>query len=891
MAAGGLAGRVSMAAAGVLLFAGMVALPSSGAASVVPGAERVGGPLPGSVPAGAKALGPVPGSQQVGLEVVLAPGDPGAVSSLLTALYNPKSPEYRHWLRPGAFLARFGPSAGEVGAVRAWLVSAGARVTRVAGFAVTAVLSAARVGRSLGASLERYRLASGRVGFRALAAPLVPADLAGDVAGILGLDTLAAAAPADLGPAPAKHRSLGAAQQAAAQAACAGAEDLADEGFWTFPQLGSYYGIASLASGGQDGHGQTVGVYELSPHSASDVSAYESCFGLTNPVSTVQVDGGGTASSDGTAEADIDIEQVASQAPDSSIISYEGPNTVEGAYDVWAGIVDADAAQVVSSSWDLCEPDADAAGEIPALTTLFEQAASQGQTIVVAAGDSGSEGCYQSDGSTAEEVDYPASDPWVTAAGGTSLFGPGDEVAWNWCLDDESTSCASSYGGQAAGGGGMSRYEARPAYQPNILNWPSAQPCGTSCREVPDISANAGVGMVADVAGSWTAYGGTSLAAPLLAGLVADKNDGCTTTTGLWTPALYALAAEGVYGSALNDITSGNNDMTGSNGGAYAAAVGYDAATGLGSPRAQGLSCPDITAVSPAAGPAGTQVTITGLGLEKATIVFGTAAAQIIKQTATSATVVVPPGSGTATVTASSATGTGTSAGGYTYEPKISAVSGSGQSAVTGHAFSAALTATVTGPDGQPDPGVPVTFTIGKAGSATFPGAATAATVTTSTAGTAVAPALTAGTATGSFTVTASTPGAGATASYTLTTLPDEANLSITINGPKSAADGSKITVTIKVHNAGPATAGTVTTEVTIPSGLSVITAGGAQRHGSALVWHLSSLAAAKTLTYTITLRVGPHAHSTVAIPATTSSATKDPDSANNKASLSIKLH
>jgi Domain of unknown function DUF11/Pro-kumamolisin, activation domain len=891
MAIGGLAGRVSMVAVGALLSAGLVALPSPGAASVVPGAVRVGRLLPGSLPAGARALGPVPGSTRVAVELVLAPGDPGAISSLLAGLYDPTSADYHRWLRPGAFLARFGPPAGELKAVQAWLASAGATVTRVAGFAVTAVLPAARVESSLGARLERYRLASGRVGVRALAAPLVPADLAGDVAAILGLDTLAAAAPAALTSAPAQRRSAaGVAPTAAAHAACAAAEQLADEGNWTFPQLATYYGIASLAADGQDGHGQTVGLYELSSHSAADVTAYESCFGLANPVATAPIDGGGTASPDGTAEADIDIEQVASQAPGASIISYEGPNTAEGVYDVWAGIVGADAAQVVSASWDMCEPDADDAGEIPALTTLFEQAASQGQTIVVAAGDDGSEACYQGDGSTAEQVDYPASDPWVTAAGGTSLFGPGDEVAWNWCQGDESTSCATSFGGQAAGGGGMSRLEPRPADQPGILAWPSAQPCGTDCREVPDISANAGVGMVADVAGSWTAYAGTSLSAPLLAGLVAAKNDGCTTTTGLWTPALYALAAQGVYGSALTDITAGNTDMTGSNGDAYPAAPGYDAATGLGSPRAQGLSCPDITAVSPAADPADTEATIAGLGLEKAAIHFGAAAARIIRQTATSATVIVPPGSGTQTVSAASVTGAGTATGEYTYQAKISATAGSGQSAIAGHAFAARLAATVTAPDGQPDPEAPVTFTVGKPGSAAFAGARTA-TVITSGAGKAVAPALTAGADSGPFTVTASAPGAAGTATFTLSAQPDQANLSAGIRGPKSAADGSKITVAITVHNAGPATADRVITAVTLPSGLAVIGADGARRHGSAWVWQLASLAAGKTRTYTVTLRVGARARARVTIRATTSSATKDPRTANNKATLIIKLH
>ncbi len=378
----------------------------------------------------------------------------------------------------------------------------------------------------------------------------------------------------------------------------------------------------------------------------------------------------------GTGEADLDIEQAATQAPSSSIVSYEGPNTAQGEYDTWSEIVGADAAQVISTSWGLCEPFADQAGEIPALTPLFEGAATQGQTVLAASGDSGSEDCYRGNGSTNEEVDYPASDAWVTAVGGTSLS-PGNEVAWNFCQLDESIACADFFGGQAAGGGGMSRYEPRSAYQPNILYWPVAQPCGQYCREVPDISANAGTGMAVYVNGAWTLGGGTSFAAPLMAGLVADMNDGCTTTTGVWTPALYALAAQGSYGSALTDITSGNTDMTGSTGGAFPATGGYDAATGLGSPLAAGLSCPEVTSVSP--GYSGAQVTISGLGLEHAAFSFGGATAQVLSASATSATVVVPSGSGTVTVRAISVAGSGTQTASFVFgspppppSPKVS---------------------------------------------------------------------------------------------------------------------------------------------------------------------------------------------------------------------------
>jgi hypothetical protein len=341
-------------------------------------------------------------------------------------------------------------------------------------------------------------------------------------------------------------------------------------------------------------------------------------------------------------EADADIEQAATQSPGAALISYQAPNTDTGAYDDWDAIVTADAAPVVSTSWGLCEPLAVDNGEIPSYSTLFEQAATQGQTVLAASGDSGSEDCYPSDDSTALKVDYPASDPWVTGVGGTDLFGPGDEVAWTY------------------GGGGISREFADPSWQPVDLSWPtSGNPCGQDCREVPDLSSNAGVGMVIYESGTWTVVGGTSLAAPLVAGLVADRDEGCTASTADLAPTLYAAAAQGLYGTALTDISSGDNDATDSYGGAdYQATTGYDPVTGLGTPLAAGLSCPEVTAVG--AGLVGTQVTVNGLGLEHASISFGTVPALVNSATATSATVVVPAGSGSVTVHATSDLGTGT---------------------------------------------------------------------------------------------------------------------------------------------------------------------------------------------------------------------------------------
>ncbi len=584
--------------------------------------------------------------------MVLPPSNQGELQTLLDDLYDPQSPQYHHWLQPGQFLAEFGPSPAGVSAVRSWLHGAGLGSASPSGFTVDVAAPASVVSTALGTPLEQYRSASGNLGYLAEQAPLVPQSLAGgEISAVLGLNTLAQLQPlGDAAPDPTSEGGPSVSADADGLTPCDQAVAEANGEYYTLDQLGAAYGIDSLLGDGQKGSGQTLGLYELAPHSSSDVGAYETCFGLSNAVTTAPVDGGGSVDQGGTDEADLDIEQAATQAPGAAIVSYEGPNTTTGIYDTWKAIVTADAAQVVSTSWGECEADAESDGDLSSLPTLFAQAATQGQTVLAAAGDSGSEGCYAAHpANTTLETDYPASDGEVTAIGGTDLFAS-DEVAWT------------------DGGGGLSRYVARPTWQPNIAAWTSPYPaCGEYCREVPDLSANAGVGMVAYYGGSWEVGGGTSFAAPLVAGLVADRNEGCTESTGWWTQALYTLASEGAYGTALTDITSGDTDVTGSNGGKWQASSGYDLATGLGTPLAAGLSCPEITAIQPATALPGAQVTLSGLGLEHATISFGGTVAEVLSATATSATVVVPTGTGTVTVGASGALGAGTQSSSFTF--------------------------------------------------------------------------------------------------------------------------------------------------------------------------------------------------------------------------------
>jgi subtilase family serine protease len=383
------------------------------------------------------------------------------------------------------------------------------------------------------------------------------------------------------------------------------AVDAEEGGAHTANTVGSAYGFSSLYRQGDRGSGQTVALYELQGYGADDIATYQSCFKTHTAVTTIHVDGGPTARS-GVGEADVDIEQLVTLAPEAHILVYEGPNDGAGGYDTYSSIIGQDTARVVSTSWGLCEPYTGySAAE--AENTLFEEAAIQGQSIVAAAGDEGSEDCLGNTytNSTGElAVDDPSSQPYVTGAGGTQ---------WNAFKDNTPTEAAWNDGVccWGAGGGGVSRFWAMPWYQADsegigVVNaGSSGTPCrehvaAGDCREVPDVSALAGPYPYLDyVNGSWGGWGGTSLVAPLWAALLTLSNGSAAChgkDIGFANPILYDVAVADP--DAFNDVTTGDNDLTGKHQGTYPALVGYDMATGLGTPNASVLPA-DLCSYAP----------------------------------------------------------------------------------------------------------------------------------------------------------------------------------------------------------------------------------------------------------------------------------------------------
>ena len=326
------------------------------------------------------------------------------------------------------------------------------------------------------------------------------------------------------------------------------------------PQIAALYNFPSGATGA----GQTIGIIELGGgYNPSDLSTYFSGLGLATPtVSSISVDGGAnspTTASSADAEVTLDIEVAGSIANGAAIAVYFTPNTDQGFIDaVTTAVHDTTHnPSILSISWGA--PEASwTPSSLSALNDACQSAAALGVTITVASGDQGS-----SDGLSGNNVDFPASSPYVTGCGGTQLTSNGStivsEVVWN----------DGSQGG--ATGGGVSNVFPLPSWQ-DSANVP-APSTSTGGRGVPDVAGDASpeTGYNIFVDGQQEVVGGTSAVAPLWAALTALINQGRTTSAGFLNPTLYANP------SAFHPITSGSN-------GAFSAGPGWNACTGLGSP-------------------------------------------------------------------------------------------------------------------------------------------------------------------------------------------------------------------------------------------------------------------------------------------------------------------
>ncbi len=547
-----------------------------------------------------------------------------ALQTLLDAQGDPASPLYHHWLTPETFAARFGMADADITAIQTWLQSRGFHIDAVARSRdrITFSGSAAQVQAAFGAELHQYRT-EGELHMGPASDLSLPTDLASLTSAVLHLS--------DFRPKP----NLQAGSRAHPDFTA-----LSTQAHYLTPKdLATMYDLAPLYSGGFWGSGQQIAIVGQSYVDTSNTSAIQTFQANTtqyNPVTPVLVPNSGVEaiSPDDEAESEIDIEYASGIAQNATILLvYVGANKNYNFTDALSLAITENIAPVISISYGICEPLV-SGSELDQANALFEEATAQGQTLVAASGDSGSTSCapYTSSSSAslalgqALAVNFPADSPYVTAVGGTQMapgtFTAGTNPYWANAGTLDLVNSLQSYvpevvwnegsvaSGIVAGGGGTSTYFPRPSWQ-NGLGVPTG-----GFRLLPDVALQASVespgfllcsgdpvllaaegqtgSCVDGLVGNnnhYTVAGGTSFAAPVFAGFLAILNEvEHATGQGNVNPTLYRLATNPATAALFHDITSGTNackpgaqNCATPGESAYAATMGYDEATGLGS--------------------------------------------------------------------------------------------------------------------------------------------------------------------------------------------------------------------------------------------------------------------------------------------------------------------
>ena len=453
--------RIGARLAGAL--AALVLLICGSATSTASAAEMRIGRL-AAVPMGARPIGAVASARRMHVTVSLRPPNPHAMAAYARAVSTPESSVYRRYLSPAQFGRRFGASLAQIAVVKQGLRARGLHPGAVdaARLAIPVTATAGQLERAFSVSLRRLALRGRRTAVMASAAPSLDARSANAVQAVVGLDSLSAPRPLLVrAPVRARRRPPRCPVRRHTPAVRRPASTLRPRppARARTPRARSPPLMASPACTQR----ATGAPAPRSPSTSSSRSCaatsphYQSCYGTHTSITYVRVDGGAGAGA-GSGEAALDIENLIGLAPAAKVLVYQGQNSNSGSpgagpYDTFRAIIDQDRAQVISVSWGECEAalgPADAAAE----SLLFEQAAIQGQTVVSASGDSGSEDCTGSSSSPRTElaVDDPSSQPFVTGVGGTSLpsLGPRPtETVWNGGACRQPTRCCSPAPGAA----------------------------------------------------------------------------------------------------------------------------------------------------------------------------------------------------------------------------------------------------------------------------------------------------------------------------------------------------------------------------------------------------------------------------------------------------------
>src|ERR1700730_3830054 len=574
----------------IALGAGLIAAATTFVAQI--GTAQSTPPLPGNHPIEASSLtSRAAASLPLTVHVSFAIRNRAALNKLLTELQDPASPNYHKWLTTAEFDARFGRTTSEVQAVSQWLTSQGFHVTNSSARNLTASATASQAESAFATTIGA---SSDGATYGNLSDPQIPAQFTGVIGSIDGLDNTLhsqplTVTPSNAHPVPARvvphgaaNAPLNPARKTMPQSSelAAVAPDFSSGGGIAFGpcDLYTFYNETPLLNAGTNGNsGDCIAVAEDSDFNSNSVSLFDSNFSLT-PANLTRVfpDGASPGINGDEVEVLLDIEWAHAVAPGAPINVYIGTSLQDA---ITAAVID-NQCGAISISYGFCG--GSSSFYTSTLDSTFAQAAAQGQSIFISSGDWGAAGLVLNGGAcavgTTRNVSEMSADPNVTSVGGSQFHpvydGAGTDVgsvaesAWNDPV--------------GAGGGGKSQLFGKPSYQNSVT-------ANDGRRDVPDVAYAAspyypGFYWGDDVSGTAVmncCIGGTSLAAPLWAGLAKLIAQRSGARLGNMNPKIYQLGAlNNAAQSGLRDATSGNNNWNGVTG--FSAVPGYDQVTGWG---------------------------------------------------------------------------------------------------------------------------------------------------------------------------------------------------------------------------------------------------------------------------------------------------------------------
>ena len=548
---------------------------ASASAAPVPPVRLAGSAVPFT--SSLASTGLVPGGQRLTIQVWLAPRDPAAAARYAAAVSTPGSTLFHRFLSPDAYTTRFGATTAEAAAIGGWLRGAGFSqvATEQQRSYVRATAPVSVIDRALGMRLRYYQatkqINAGRRRLFANDRPVrVPAALAPRVLAITGLDNEAPDLPLAQTASPAASTKIPCSHYYGQHQVGHLPREFGATSFstsicgYTAQQLRDVYG----ADRANDGRGQTVALVELglTRDMFLTLQDYARASHLPAPSRSryAELDLGKRSCPDEfDGEEQLDVEA----AYDMALGAHElviGGNTCSGSGGPFQELCNAmlrilggngrhPLASIASNSWE--DPGTPSAAQKRLFHSILVRAAAEGVGMYFSSGDS-------------PGVRSPSDDPFATGVGGTSL-GIGRtgrrlfETGWSTGVAGiVKQHWATPFGNFAAGGGPSPRY-AEPAYQKGIV--PAALSRHGASRSAPDLSALAdpttgiSIGMLAFRRHAAPRFvrlltGGTSLASPLVAGLVADAQQGHK-PFGFINPVLYRLAGTAAFHDVLPETS------------------------------------------------------------------------------------------------------------------------------------------------------------------------------------------------------------------------------------------------------------------------------------------------------------------------------------------------